>query len=79
MWDASTHHRSKLAVTKLLFSVSFAILAVSGQPRFEVASVKPGPPDGIGSMNGGRCPSARSTKLITIPAGSLGPTFGSDV
>ena len=27
-----------------------------GQPRFEVASVKPGPPDGIGSMNGGPLP-----------------------
>src|SRR5579872_3952200 len=26
------------------------------QPRFEVASVKPGPPDGIGSMNGGPLP-----------------------
>jgi uncharacterized protein (TIGR03435 family) len=45
-----------LAVTKLLFSVSFAILAVYGQPRFEVASVKPGPPDAIGSMNGGPLP-----------------------
>jgi uncharacterized protein (TIGR03435 family) len=38
-----------------------AIPAVSaqfqgGQPRFEVGSVKPGPPDGIGSMNGGPLP-----------------------
>jgi uncharacterized protein (TIGR03435 family) len=28
----------------------------SDQPKFEVASVKPGPPDGIGSMNGGPLP-----------------------
>jgi uncharacterized protein (TIGR03435 family) len=33
-----------------------AITAVQAQPRFEVASVKPGPPDGIGSMNGGPLP-----------------------
>ena len=41
-----------------------AILAITavpaqsqgGQLRFEVASVKPGPPDGIGSMNGGPLP-----------------------
>jgi uncharacterized protein (TIGR03435 family) len=42
--------------SKLLCIASFAILAVYGQPRFEVASVKPGPPDGIGSMNGGPLP-----------------------
>jgi uncharacterized protein (TIGR03435 family) len=55
-WAASTHRPSKLGVTKLLFSVSFAILAVYGQPRFEVASVKPGSADAIGSMNGGPLP-----------------------
>jgi uncharacterized protein (TIGR03435 family) len=56
MSAASTHRRSKRAVTRFLFSVSFAISVVWGQPRFEVASVKPGPPDGIGSMNGGPLP-----------------------
>ena len=56
MSAASTHRRSKSGVTRFLFSVSFAISVVCGQPRFEVASVKPGPPDGIGSMNGGLLP-----------------------
>lgn len=41
---------------KLLCIASFAILAVYGQPRFEVASVKAGSPDAIGSMNGGPLP-----------------------
>jgi len=41
---------------KLLCIASFAILAVYGQPRFEVVSVKPSPPDAIGSMNGGPLP-----------------------
>jgi len=56
MSAASTRRRSKSAVTRLLLSVSFAISVVCGQPRFEVASVKPGPPDAIGSMNGGPLP-----------------------
>ena len=56
MWAASTHLHSKLGVLKVLCGLSFAILAVYGQPRFEVASVKAGPPDAIGSMNGGPLP-----------------------
>ena len=47
-----------------LCGFGLAILAITAlqaqspgaQPRFEVASVKPGPPDGIGSMNGGPLP-----------------------
>ena len=56
MWAASTHPRSKCGVLKVLCGLSFAILAAYGQPRFEIVSVKPGPPDGIGSMNGGPLP-----------------------
>ena len=61
MSAASTTYRSFLCIA------SFAILAAYGQPRFEVASVKPGPPDGIGSMNGGPLPVGPFNQTVHDP------------
>jgi uncharacterized protein (TIGR03435 family) len=45
----------RVGLATVTFAVGFA-QSPGGQPRFEVASVKPGPPDGISSMNGGPLP-----------------------
>ena len=62
-------------MSRSLYTAGLAILAVSigsaqsagGQPRFEVASVKPGPPDGIGSMNGGPLPVGPFNQTVHDP------------
>src|SRR5512143_832824 len=42
--------------SSFLCIATFAISVVCGQPSFEASSVKPGPPDAIGSTNGGPLP-----------------------